>query len=116
VIVDCIAKPLLAPEVSLCRAQVRRKSCGAIVARPQLFAFAFTIAQITLGVKPSPEILPALLMDRSNGPEFIPALKLQLSTDSFHPCRNGNGPDMAAFSSQVRDNPAAFPKLEILEP
>jgi hypothetical protein len=44
---------------------------------------AFTIAQITLGVKPSPEILPALLMDRSNGPAFMPAPKLQLSTDCF---------------------------------
>jgi hypothetical protein len=60
-----------------------RKSCGAIVAKPQLFAFAFTIAQITLGVKPSPEILPALLMDRGNGPAFIPAPKFQLSTDCF---------------------------------
>jgi hypothetical protein len=56
--------------------------CGAIVAKPQLFAFAFTIAQITLdlGVKSSPQILPAL-------------------------CRNGNRPDMAAFPSRVRDHP-----------
>jgi hypothetical protein len=58
-----------------------RKSCGAIVAKPQLFAFAFTIAQITFGVKLSPEILPALLMDRSYGPAFMPAPKLHLSTD-----------------------------------
>src|SRR6266849_5500137 len=34
----------------------------------------------------------------------------------LHPYRNRNRPDMAAFSSQVRDHPVAFPKLKILEP
>ena len=34
------------------RAQVRRKSCGATVGRPQFFALAFTIPQITLGANP----------------------------------------------------------------
>jgi hypothetical protein len=97
-------------------AQVRRKSCGAIVARPELFAFAFTIAQITLGVKPSPEILAALLMDRSNGPEFIPALKLQLSTDSFTHAGTGMVRIWPPFPLKSAITPAAFPKLEILEP
>jgi hypothetical protein len=82
---------------------------------PLWFVGFLTIAQITLGVKPSPEILPALLMDRSNGPAFIPAPKLQVSTDCFTHPGTGMVRIMAAFSSQVRDHPTAFPKLEILE-
>lgn len=38
--------------------------------------------QITFGVKPSPQIFPALLMDRSNGPELMPAPRSQLPTAS----------------------------------
>ncbi len=38
------------------------------------------------------------------------------AVDRFlYPFRNGNRPDMATFSSQVRDNPMTFAKLEILE-
>src|SRR5207302_9582420 len=65
------------------------QSCGATDGRPQLFAFAFTIAQMTLGVKPCPQILPALLIDRSNGPEVMPAPTVQLSTASFTHCGTG---------------------------
>jgi len=59
------------------------KSCGAIDGRPQLFALAFTIAQITFGVEPWPQILPALLIDRSNGPALMAAPTAQLSIASF---------------------------------
>jgi len=59
-------------------AQVRRKSCGATVGKLEFFAFNFTIVQITLGVKPCPQILPALLMDRSNEPLLMPAPRVQL--------------------------------------
>ena len=34
----------------------------------------------------------------------------------LYPFRNGDRPDVATFSSQVRHDPMAFPKLEILEP
>src|ERR1039458_2939838 len=61
------------------RAQIRRKSCGATDGSPQSAAFFFTIAQITLGVKPSPQILPALLIERSRGPVLIPAALVQSS-------------------------------------
>src|SRR5437764_12047228 len=32
----------------------------------------------------------------------------------LHPLRNGDRPDVATFSSQVSDDPMAFPKLQIL--
>src|SRR5271155_2987086 len=44
---------------------------------------------MTLGVKPCPQILPALLIDRSNGPEVMPAPTVQLSTASFTHCGTG---------------------------
>jgi len=88
----------------------------AIVAKPQLLAFAFTIAQITLGVKPSPEILPALLIGPRQWTRIYTGSKTPTVDRLLHPCRNGNGPYMAAFSSQVGDHPTAFSKLEILEP
>ena len=34
----------------------------------------------------------------------------------LHPFRNGDRPDVATFSSQIRDDPMAFPELEVLEP
>jgi hypothetical protein len=63
------------------------------------FAFAFTIAQMTLGVKPPPQILPAVFIDRSNGPALMPARSRLLVDRFLYPFRNGNRPDMAAFSS-----------------
>ncbi|MGA7928058.1 MAG: hypothetical protein WCA20_18970, partial [Candidatus Sulfotelmatobacter sp.] len=91
-----------------------RKSCGATDGRPQLFAFAFTIAHMTLGVKPSPQILPALLIDRNNGPEVMPGTHRPAVNRLLHPLRNGDRSDVAPFSSQVSDDPMAFPKLKIL--
>src|SRR5207237_1778059 len=34
----------------------------------------------------------------------------------LHPLRNGDRPDVATFSSQVSDDPMAFPKMEFLYP
>src|SRR2546429_7995518 len=76
------------------------------------FRVTFTIAQITLGVKPCPQILPALLIDRGNGPAVMPAPRVQLSTASFTHCGTGIVPDVATFSSQVSDDPMAFPEAE----
>ncbi len=75
--------------IGTAKSAILLKSCGATDGRPQLFAFAFTIAQMTLGVKPCPQILPALLIDRSNGPEVMPAPTVQLSTASFTHCGTG---------------------------
>src|SRR5580692_8472791 len=44
---------------------------------------------MTLGVKPCPQILAALLTDRSNGPEVMPAPTIQLSAASFTHCGTG---------------------------
>jgi hypothetical protein len=44
----------------------------------------------------------------------MPAPTVQLSTASFTPLRNGDRSDVASFSSQVSDEPMAFPKLKIL--
>jgi hypothetical protein len=40
-------------------------------------AARFTIPQVTLGVIPSPQILPALLIDRKIRPSVIPLAKVQ---------------------------------------
>ena len=42
-----------------------------------------------LWVKPWPQILPALLIDRINGPAVMPAPTVQLSTASFTHCGTG---------------------------
>jgi hypothetical protein len=39
--------------------------------------------QITFGVKPFPDTLPALLMARNNGPDVIAASAAHSSTDLF---------------------------------
>ena len=88
--VECISGEASSPPAWWhSRAQVLLKSCGATDGRPQHFAFTFTIAQITFGVKPWPQILPALLIDRSNGPAVMPAPTIQLSTAAFTHCGTG---------------------------
>src|ERR1700674_5574522 len=41
------------------------------------------VSSLSIGVKPCPQILPALLIDRSNGPALMPAPTTQLSIASF---------------------------------
>jgi hypothetical protein len=92
------------------------KSCGATDGRPQLFALAFTIAQITLGVKPCPQN-SACFVDRPQQRTCVDAGTNGPTVDCLvYPLRNGDRPDVATFSSQVSDDPMAFPKLEIFQP
>jgi hypothetical protein len=44
---------------------------------------------MTFGVKPSPQILPALLMDRNNSPEVMLAPAAHLSMEAFTHCGTG---------------------------
>jgi len=62
---------------------VRRRSWGASFSIPARFAASRTTSQITLGVIPSPQTLPALLIDRNTHPLSIPAVTVQLSTATF---------------------------------
>jgi hypothetical protein len=56
---------------------------------------------MTLGEKPCPQILLALLIDRSNGPEVMPAPTAQLSTPSFTHCGTGARPNLATENSSI---------------
>jgi hypothetical protein len=51
----------------------------------QSFAFCFTTPQMTLGLKPVPQILPALLIERKSVPVVIPAAP---SRRQFQPSLN----------------------------
>lgn len=51
-----------------------------------VLAARFTIPQMTLGVIPSPQIFPALLIDRKILPSVIPLVEVQPSIAS--PCRS----------------------------
>jgi hypothetical protein len=104
------------PHIFFAPTQVRRRSCGTTVGSPQLLAFTFTIAQITLGVNPSPQILPVLLIERSRGPVLTLAARVQLSTAAFIHSGTGIVRICPPFITQIRDHPMTFPKLKILEP
>jgi hypothetical protein len=64
-------------------AYVRRRSCGASLSMSATRAACFTIFQITFGVMPSPQIVPALLIDRKIRPSVIRLAEVQFSSASF---------------------------------
>ncbi len=49
----------------------------------QAFALSFTTPQMTFGLNPLPQILPALLIERKSVPVVIPAAVIQISIPAF---------------------------------
>jgi hypothetical protein len=106
-IIDCITESLLAPQVAFRRlhrnvpqrelnllqfptglmaktgASPALRSWGARAGISQSFAFCFTIPQMTLGLKPVPQTLPALLIERRRVPAVIPEAAVQASIPAF---------------------------------
>jgi hypothetical protein len=138
VIVNRIAKTLLAAQVSLRRLKLKRGRAGTesdlvhlcLVAqsrtRPSQIVrcHRWQTAAFRVCFHDCPDQLwsnavspdSACLIDGPQQWTCVDASSEAPTVDRLlHPCRNGNRPDMAAFPSQVSDHPVAFPKLKILE-
>ena len=68
---------------------------------------------MTLGLKPVPQILPALLIERRRVPVVIPEASVQAVDPIFHPVRNWNGSYVAALADKIGNDPMLLPLLDV---
>jgi hypothetical protein len=67
---------------------------------------------MTFGVKPVPQILPALLIERRRVPAVIPAAVVHASIP-FHPVWNWNGSHVAALADEIGYHPMFLSLLQV---